>query len=159
MTKAKTLYDEAREADKLASMYEEKAKSGQPRFRNQNRYTAEKLRKEAADLRQKAGDAIAERSPARDTSQQAFETIKPHITPLEQKVLDALKQHGPLTNTEIAEKSGARYSSIQPRSGALAKKDRGPQVYDTGRRRPHPETGNPEIVWALTLREQVRRAL
>tara|TARA_Y100001933_G_scaffold228326_1_gene243823 strand:+ start:441 stop:728 length:288 start_codon:yes stop_codon:yes gene_type:complete len=81
-----------------------------------------------------------------DTSQAAALAIGPVTAPLQQKVLDALDEHGDLATFEIAARSGVSYRSLQPRTSELRRLGR---IKDSGQRKTDPETGRDAIVWTL----------
>lgn len=82
-----------------------------------------------------------------DTSLAAAKSIRPQVTQLERVVIDMLAEYGPLTSYEIAERSGRRYSSIQPRTTAL----RGNGVIEDSGLPPRKEPGSKvgSTVWRL----------
>jgi hypothetical protein len=66
---------------------------------------------------------------------------------LRERVIDALRKHGPLTTFEIAARTGASYRAIQPRTSELRARGK---INDSGARRRDPETGKLAIVWEIT---------
>lgn len=80
-----------------------------------------------------------------DTSRQAAEIIAPHVNRLEQVVIDALNDHGPLTSEEIAQVTGEDFDSIQPRTSELRAKG---IIEDSAHRRKN-RRGRNVIIWRL----------
>lgn len=82
-----------------------------------------------------------------ETSKDAAEAMKPHQTRLQQIVLDALADKGPMTSHEIALATGEEYASIQPRTAEL--KELG-KIVETGERRKRPGKKIGSAVWRLS---------
>jgi hypothetical protein len=84
------------------------------------------------------------------TSRAAAESIDPHLSRLEQIVIDAIRDHGPMTADEVAAVAGISILSSRPRCSMLAKDTpkRKAILEDSGETRPS-STGNPATVWRL----------
>lgn len=80
-----------------------------------------------------------------DTSKAAAEAMKPRITGIKRKVLDALANR-PLAAFELPAATGVSYKSCQPRTTELRLAG---LIVDSGERREDPETGKKQIVWRL----------
>lgn len=57
-----------------------------------------------------------------DTSRLAFSDIKPELGERQQKVLEVVHLHGPMTNSEIAEKLDWSINTVTPRTNELVKR-------------------------------------
>lgn len=80
-----------------------------------------------------------------DTSQAAAIAMLPRVGTLQEAVLNALRDRGPLATFEIAEAIGKSYRSVQPRTSELRA---GELIRDSGQRKTDPDTGRDTIVWA-----------
>jgi hypothetical protein len=89
---------------------------------------------------------LSHRPPANDTSLEAAEIILKRMGYLQTLVLDALRDHGPLTPDEVATVACEDKLSIRPRFSEL--KSTG-KIFDTGERRCN-TSGRRAIVWAVT---------
>jgi DNA-binding MarR family transcriptional regulator len=85
--------------------------------------------------------AAAARRGDPSTSKEAAASLE--VAPIEQKILEALKKHGPMTTTEITEKSGIAFKTVTPR---LRPMERQGLVRPTGESRFHGERRS--MVWA-----------
>lgn len=94
-------------------------------------------------------DAYGNVGPApgkRDTSNEAAEALASGVSQLRQAVLDAIREHGPLTVHECAERLGMAVWTVQPRFSELATAG---AIEDSGDRRRNAATGRSAIVWRL----------
>jgi predicted ArsR family transcriptional regulator len=80
-----------------------------------------------------------------ETSAAAAYSVREHITPRQQMILDYLEEHGPSTQDEISEGLGLRIQSVNPRVHELAMAG---VVVDTGRLRAT-SSGRNAVVWDL----------
>lgn len=81
-----------------------------------------------------------------DTSRAAAKSIAPRAGSIQDRILTALRNHGPLATFELPAKVGVSYRSAQPRTSELRNLG---LIADTGDRRVDPETDRPAIVWGL----------
>lgn len=81
-----------------------------------------------------------------DTSRSAYHDIQPKLGERQQKVLEAIELHGPMTNNEIARVLGWPINTVTPRTNELVKKF---MLMDY-ERRPCSVTGRRAIVWDKT---------
>jgi DNA-binding MarR family transcriptional regulator len=103
-----------------------------------------------------AAQTIAARRSDPQTSILAAEFIQARVSQREAEVLAALKEFGPQTSEEIAERLGRKHNNVSPRCAPLRGKglieQRGTVISKT--------TGRPAIVWALVeQQEQKQRRL
>lgn len=87
-----------------------------------------------------------------DTSHEAAEEILPRLNQIQGRVLDLLREHGPMTDCELHARyvqayGPVAYSTARTRRGELRNQG---LVIDTGTRRPVPDSGLPAVVWAIT---------
>jgi predicted ArsR family transcriptional regulator len=82
---------------------------------------------------------------ARETAQEAAQSLKPKAKRLQGLCLDALSRHGPLTADECADRLNIDKLSIRPRFSELAAMWK---IVDTGTRREN-SSGKRAIVWSL----------
>lgn len=80
------------------------------------------------------------------TSLDAAKAIKPAKKILQDKVMAALEEHGPMTSFEIADKIGCKYSAIQPRTTEL--KIAG-KIEETGDGRRYKDSKVKSAVWRI----------
>ena len=80
-----------------------------------------------------------------ETSRAAAESISPHITPLQQKVMDYLREHGPATDEEMQEGIPLGANTQRPRRVELWRKG---AIRDTGSKRTN-ASGKMAVVWAV----------
>lgn len=81
------------------------------------------------------------------TSFRAAESIREHIGPMQQRVLDYLAENGPSTQEEISIGAGMRLQSVNGRINELAHKR---LITDTGDTRPT-SSGRMAVVWSLAV--------
>lgn len=66
----------------------------------------------AGEKKTREAAALARRADPR-TSKEAAVAVE--VPPIEEAILAALKEHGPMTTTEITEKSGIAFKTVTPR--------------------------------------------
>lgn len=92
-------------------------------------------------------DVCGDPSPGkRDTSAAAASALAPGVSQIRNSVLNAIREHGPLTVHECAERLGMAVWTVQPRFSELAKAG---AIVDSGDRRANTATGRKAIVWRL----------
>jgi predicted transcriptional regulator len=80
-----------------------------------------------------------------DTSRQAYTDSLPYRSDLAREIVQAMRQYGPMTCTEISARIGRILDNVKPTVTHL--KDEG-VVVKTAKRRPT-QYGKPSIVWEL----------
>jgi hypothetical protein len=81
-----------------------------------------------------------------ETSRAAADAMAPHVTPLQQKVMDFLREHGPATDEEMQAGIPMGANTQRPRRVELVAKGR---VIDSGKTRTG-TSGKQAVVWAVS---------
>ncbi|MCU1426067.1 MAG: hypothetical protein JWL83_67 [Actinomycetia bacterium] len=81
------------------------------------------------------------------TSAESYRQIKPQLGPLQERVLEVLREIGPATDQEIQRVTGLHSQTEMPRRNELVQLD---LVRNTGRKKLNPETQRKAIVWEIT---------
>jgi hypothetical protein len=81
-----------------------------------------------------------------DTSRDAAESMRPHVTPLQQKVRDYLLEHGPSTDEEMQAGIPMGANTQRPRRVELVAKG---YVVDSGKTRTG-TSGKQAVIWKAT---------